>query len=87
MVDLIVSANRVQESVNNYKADLCVYIGFKSDQAFQAFVLLTYKTTAFFGTEILRLLSSVSPLLRNFWNCAFQIYFCDHNIPCFFLVF
>lgn len=27
-------------------ADFCVYSGFKSNQAFQGFVLLTYKTTA-----------------------------------------
>lgn len=66
MVDLIVSFNRVQESTNGYKADLCVYSGFKSDQTFQGFVLLTQKTTAFFGTEILRLPNSLSSLLTNF---------------------
>lgn len=66
MVDLIVSINRVQESVNDYKVALCAYSGFKSDRDFQGFVFLTHKTTAFFGTEILRLLNSVSPLLTNF---------------------
>lgn len=87
MVDLIVSFNRVQESTNDYKADLCVYSGFKSDQAFQGFVLLTQKTTAFFGTEILGLPNSLSPLLTNFWNCACYMYFCDHNVSHFLLVF
>lgn len=66
MVDLIFSISRVQESANDYKAALCVYTGFKSDQAFQEFVLLTQKTVAFFGTEVLRLSNSVSPLLTNF---------------------
>lgn len=71
-------------------ADLCVYGGFKSNQAFQGFVLLTYKTIAVFGTEILKLPKSVSSLLTNLqicWNlCLLHIDLC-YNVPQFYLLF